>query len=79
MTAHQVVIDCDRKRVIAYASDGTCFTFQGDKHDDLPQAVYDSRWHGQLMGWIESLTLEDEARQELGLPQAVCEYEEFFF
>ena len=40
--------------------------------------MYDSRWHGQLMGWLVSLTLEEEARQELGLPRAVCEYEDFF-
>ena len=38
----------------------------------------DSRWHGQLQGWLASLTLEDEARQELGLPQIVCEYEDVF-
>ena len=44
--AHRVIIDCDRKRVTSYTSDGTCFTFQGDKHDALPQAMYDSRWHG---------------------------------
>ena len=37
--------------------------------------MYDSRWHKQLMGWLASLTLEDEARQELGLPRAICEYE----
>ena len=30
------------------------------------------------MGWLASLTLEDEARQELGLPRAVCEYENIF-
>ena len=30
------------------------------------------------MGWLESLTLEDEARKELGLPQVVCEYEDVF-
>ena len=30
------------------------------------------------MGWLVSLTSEDEARQELGLPQAVCEYEDVF-
>ena len=30
------------------------------------------------MGWLASLTLEDEARQELGLPQVVCEYEDVF-
>ena len=52
--------------------------FQGDKHDTLPQAVYDSMWHGQLMGWLASLTLEDEVRQELSLPQVVCEYEDVF-
>ena len=40
--------------------------------------MYDSRWHGQLMGWLASFTIEDEARQELGLPQAVCEYEDVF-
>ena len=36
LTAHPVVIDCDRKRVTAYTPDGTCFMFQGDKHDALP-------------------------------------------
>ena len=50
LTAHRVVIDCDCKRVTAYTPDGTCFVFQGDKHDALPRVVYDSRWHGQLMG-----------------------------
>ena len=38
--------------------------------------MYDSRWHGQLMGSLASLTLEDEARQELGLPRVVFEYED---
>ena len=28
------------------------------------------------MGWLASLTLKDKARQKLGLPQAVCEYED---
>ena len=50
MTTHRVVIDCDRRRVTAYTQDGICVMFQGDKHDALPQAVYDSRWHGQLTG-----------------------------
>ena len=62
LMAHRVVIDCDRRRVTAYTLDDICVMFQGDKHDTLPKAVYDSRWHGQLMGWLESLTLEDEAR-----------------
>ena len=26
--------------------------------------------------WLESLTLEDESRQELGLPRVLCEYED---
>ena len=36
LTTHQVVIDCDRRRVTAYTLDGNCFMFQGDKHDALP-------------------------------------------
>ena len=36
LTTHQVVIDFDRKRVIAYTLDGICVMFQGDKHDALP-------------------------------------------
>ena len=43
-----------------------------------PRAVYDSRWHGQVVGWLASLTLEDKARQDLGLPHVVCEYEDVF-
>ena len=62
LTTHRVVFDCDRRRVTTYTLDGDCFVFQGDKHDALPQAMYDSRWHGQLMGWLASLTLEDEMR-----------------
>ena len=30
------------------------------------------------MGWLASITLENKVRQELGLPQAVCEYEDVF-
>ena len=78
MTVYRVVIDFDHRRVTAYTLDGIYLMFQGDKHDALPLAVYDSRWHGQLMGWLESLTLEDEARQELSLPMVVCEYEDVF-
>ena len=50
LTAHRVVIDCERKRVTTYTQDGIRVAFQGDRHDVLPQTVYDSRWHGQLMG-----------------------------
>ena len=38
-------------------------TFQGEKHDALPQTMHDSRWSGHLMGWLASLTLEDEGRE----------------
>ena len=62
LTAHRVVIDYDRRRVIAYTYDNVCVMFQGDKHDALPQVVYNSRWHRQLMDWLASLTLEEEAR-----------------
>ena len=78
LTTHRVVIDCERRKVIAYTQDGTRVTFQGDKQNALPQAVYDSRWHGQLMGWLASLTLEDEVRKDLDLPRVVCEYEDVF-
>ena len=30
------------------------------------------------MGWLTSLTLEDEARQDLGILRVVCEYEDIF-
>ena len=78
LMAHRVVIDYDRKRVTAYIPGGSRFIFQGDKHDVLPQTVYDSRWHGQLMGWLASLTLEDDTRQDLGLPRVDCEYKDDF-
>ena len=35
LMAHQVVIDCDRKRVPAYTPDDIRFMFQGHKHDAL--------------------------------------------
>ena len=30
------------------------------------------------MGWLASLTLEDEGRRDLSLPRVVCEYEDIF-
>ena len=30
------------------------------------------------MGWLASLTLEDEVRQHRSLPRVVCEYEDVF-
>ena len=78
LIAYRVVIDCERRRVTAYTQDGTCVVFQGDKHDILPQTVYESRCQGQLAGWLASLTLEDEVRPDLDLPRLVCEYEDVF-
>ena len=78
LTTHRVVIDYERKRVTAYIQDGTRVTFQGNKHNALPQTVYDSRWHGQLKGWLVSLTLDDKVRQEFDLPRVVCENKDVF-
>ena len=78
LTRHRVVIDCDSRRITAYTRDGIRVTFQGEKHDALPQTLHDSRWSGQLRGWLASLTLEDEVRQDLSLPRVVWEYEEIF-
>ena len=36
LTAHRLVIDCDRTRVIVYIQDKACVVFQGDKHGALP-------------------------------------------
>ena len=30
------------------------------------------------MGWLASLTLEDEGRLDLSLPRVVCEYQDIF-
>ena len=78
LTAHRVVIDCDCIRVIAYTPDGTYVVFQGNRHDVSPHTVYDSRWQGQLTGWLASLTLEDEVRQDMSLPRVVYEYDDVF-
>ena len=77
-TAYRVVIDCECGRVTAYTQDGTPVVFQGDKHDILTQTVYESRFQGQLAGWLVSLTLEDEERLDLDLPWVVCEYVDVF-
>ena len=36
LTAHLVIIDCDRRSVTPYTRDGVYVAFQGDKHDALP-------------------------------------------
>ena len=43
LTAYRIIIDCESRRVTAYIQDGTRVIFQGDKHDILPQTVYESK------------------------------------
>ena len=78
LMAHQVVIDYDHRRVTAYTLDDVCVMFQGNKHDVMPQAMYNSRWHEQLQGLLANLTLKKEGRQELAQPWVVCEYKDVF-
>ena len=78
LTTYRVIIDCERRRVTAYMQNGTRVVFKGDKHDILPQTMYESRCQGQLAGWLASLTLEDEVRPDIDLPRVVCEYENVF-
>ena len=78
LMTHRVVIDCDRRRATAYTLDSTCVTFQGDKHDALPRVVYNSKWDGQLVGWLASLTLEGEVRLDLDMLRVICVYEDVF-
>ena len=78
LIAYRVVIDCERRRITAYTQDGTRVVFQGDKHDILPQTVYESKCQGQLAGWLASLTLKDEVRPDLDLPRVVREYVHVF-
>ena len=73
LIAYKIVINCERRRVTAYTQDNTRMVFQGDKHDILPQKVYESKCQEQLAGWLASLTLEDEVRPYLDLPRVVCE------
>ena len=78
LTPYRVVIDCERRRVTAYTQDGTRVVFQGDKHDILPQTIYESMCQGQLGGCLASHTLDDGERPDLDLPRVVCEYVDVF-
>ena len=46
LTTHRFVIDYKHRRVTPYTQDVTRVMFQGDKHDALPQTLYDYKWHG---------------------------------
>ena len=78
LIAYRIVIDCERRRVTAYTQDGTRVVFQGDNYDIFPLTVHESKCQGQLAGWLESLTLEDEERSDLDLPRVVCEFVDVF-
>ena len=78
LIAYGVVIDFKCRRVTAYTQVCSRVIFQGGKHDILPHTVYESRCQGKLVGWLASLTLEDEVRPDLDLPRVVCEYEDVF-
>ena len=78
LIAYRVVNDCERMRVTAYMQDGTRVVFQGGKHNILPQKVYESKFQGQLAGWLASLTLENEVRPDLDQPRVVRECVDVF-
>ena len=46
LIVYRVIIDYERRRITAYTQDGTRVVFQGDKHDILPQTVYESKCQG---------------------------------
>ena len=50
LIACMIVIDCERRRVTAYAQDGTRVVFQGDKHDIFPQTVYEYKTYPRGRG-----------------------------
>ena len=78
LMAYRIAIDCERRKITAYMQDDTRMVFKGDKHDVLPQTVYESKCQGQLAGWLASLILEDEVRPDLDLPRVVASLWMFF-
>ena len=80
LTVYRVVIECERRRVTAYTQDDTRVVFQGDKHDILPQTVYESKCQGQLAGCVTSKTRGSVdypstrgIQVEVGLPDVTLE------
>ena len=78
LMAYRIAIDYERRKITAYMQDDTRMVFKGDKHDVLPQTVYESKCQGQLAGWLASLILEDEVRPDLDLPRVVASLWMFF-
>ena len=48
LTAHQVVIDCDSRRITAYTPNGIRVTFQREEHEDHLQIVLQALRDHQL-------------------------------
>ncbi|XP_028061082.1 uncharacterized protein LOC114264598 [Camellia sinensis] len=78
LPVHRAIIDCYCKTVTASSLNGTKVQFKGDRQDSLTPTYRKSRWHDQLTGWLASLILEDENREDPGLPHVVCEYVDVF-
>ena len=78
LSTHRAVIDCHQKKVTAYTLDITPIQFKGDRKISLSMVMKRTKWHTQLAEWLASLTLNEEAREELRLPCMVCKYEDIF-
>ncbi|XP_028110938.1 uncharacterized protein LOC114309408 [Camellia sinensis] len=78
LSVHRAIIDCYCKTVTVSPLKGTKVQFKGDTQDSLTPSCRKSRWHDQLNRWLASLILEDENREDPGLPHVVCEYADVF-
>ncbi|XP_028119520.1 uncharacterized protein LOC114317028 [Camellia sinensis] len=78
LSAHQAVIDCRLRKVVAHMLDGTRFQFKGDRQDYMTSTKCKTRWHDQLASKIASLILNEEGQEELELPRVVREYADIF-
>ena len=78
LISYEVVIDCERRRIIAYTQDGTPVVFQGGQAWYFAPDSIRVQVSGTVGGLATSLTLEDEVRPDLDLPRVVCEYVDVF-
>ena len=77
LIAYKVVINCERRRVTAYMKDGTRVVFQGDKHEILPQTVYESKCH-TVGGLASEPYPRGRGEAKPGSTLGSCEYEDVF-
>ncbi|XP_028057276.1 uncharacterized protein LOC114261233 [Camellia sinensis] len=78
LSVYQAIIDCYHRTVTASSLNGTKVQFKGDRQDSLTPTCRKSGQHDQLTGWLASLILEGENREDPGLPHVVCEYADVF-